>query len=116
MKKFKDMWLRINSDFLEKLMKGFFTFKYAWGRADGYIGFFADAFQKLALLAVYLKTFDLYSSMTMIIVALTGFTAYTLVGFWDLRRRWAAKENTILNSYNDELMKIHEHTTNGDGK
>lgn len=92
------------------MIKKLITWKMYWNRAMSHLSVPLGVFEKMALLVLLLKMFDIFNIATVVIsgVLLVGGTF--LIGYIDVRFKIYETETSINNQYNPELKKIIRQT------
>lgn len=87
---------------IEKLL----WMKLYWGRSLGHLNIPLSIIDKIMLLIIILKLFNLYSNLFVIIFSVLFIALIMLIGYLDVKYKVYDAEVSMNNNFNPELQKI----------
>jgi hypothetical protein len=84
----------------------FIKIKMYWNRSMGHLGLPLAIFEKIALLALILKAFNIFNWAIVVISTIIFTLGCILLGWLDVQKGIYEKEISINNQFNPELMKL----------
>lgn len=91
---------------LYKTFEKIIYLKLCWNRAWSHINIPVTIIEKILLVAVFLKVFNINNYVIIGIIASLGIVSLFIIGFLDLKNGIAEMETSLSNKYNPEIQSL----------